>query len=80
MEIDSEKEPGICEKCKKHTVMKLRQSDERLFNDCYKGIAGQTGKKLDNNCSGNNISILTEVNAPKSIEDDLSDTSLPTVI
>ena len=23
-EMDSEKEPGICEKCKKHTVVKLR--------------------------------------------------------
>ena len=78
--MDPEKEPGICEKCKKHTVVKLGQSDEWLCNDCYKGIAGQTGRNLENNCSGNDISILIEANAPKSIEDDLSNTSSPTVI
>ena len=74
------KKPGICEKCKKHTVAKLRQSDEWLFNDCYKGIAGQTGRNLENNCSGNDISILMEANTPKSIEADLSNTSSSTVI
>ena len=50
-----EKEPGICEKCKKHTVVKLGQNDERLCNDCYKVITGQTGRNLENNCSGNDI-------------------------
>ena len=34
--MDTELQPGICEKCKKQTVVQLRQSDELLCHDCYK--------------------------------------------
>ena len=47
--MDSEKEPGNCGKCKKHTVVKLRQSDENFAMTVTKELLGswkKTGKQL----------------------------------
>ena len=34
--MDTDFQPGICDKCKKQTVVQVGQSDELLCHDCYK--------------------------------------------